>query len=193
MPDNDQSTKLNTIRELQGIKLTKIEKEVRHLSLLSGRYAEMTNAANQALGDKEMAVLMTNRMLASQLQVVYTGMKSVIRNVIEDIDGFVPTADSWHVKLLEQAAQPLDSSGRPALLKDRTRKHLDEMRKFRHMARNSYGVGLQLDRLIELSTVASEAFSWFKHDFNVFFNTLINAAAPTATAPPATAPAKPKP
>ena len=75
------------------------------------------------------------------IEGVYTGIETILKTIAGEIDGYVPTGEDWHAKLLEAMALPIDGL-RPPVLSATTHAMLNELRKFRHVARSNYGIDL---------------------------------------------------
>ena len=75
--------------------------------------------------------------VAMNLQSFYTGVERIFLLIAKSVDLSIPTGERWHQILMEQLATEIDTV-RPPLLRDTTRIELDELRRFRHVARSLY-------------------------------------------------------
>lgn len=75
------------------------------------------------------------------LSSFYNGVENILKRISKYHGIPLPTGDQWHVKLLDRFREPL-GSGLPALLSESLVPGLDMVRRFRHVARTSYGMEL---------------------------------------------------
>jgi hypothetical protein len=120
-------------------------------------------------GADETTHWMRRSATAFAVTAIYTGIESILKVIADDVDRHLPSGSDWHAELL--LAMSLEVPGtRPAVLSLETKRLLDELRKFRHAARNNYpldltdeGVFANLERLrramplVERDLVAFEA------------------------------------
>jgi hypothetical protein len=143
--------------------LVKLRKSVVGLK----NFENMLNTAVAQVADPDSALehfLLSGA--GAQIQSVYTGIEFVVRNILNEIDQALPSGDAWHKELLNQANSQVDL--RPPLISDSCYELLDSLRGFRHFIRNSYGVELSKNRVIELSKTAIQAVHEFDHDLVLF-------------------------
>jgi hypothetical protein len=79
--------------------------------------------------------------VAMNLQSFYTGAERIFLLIAREIDQYVPSGERWHLLLLEQMGSEVPSI-RPLLLDEDSRLALDELRRFRHVARSLYAYRL---------------------------------------------------
>jgi hypothetical protein len=79
-------------------------------------------------------------LLATAVEVIYTGMEETLRQLLKVTDKLLPTRDgSFHAALLAQARAAVDGpEGRPPILSLKTYELLNQLRAFRHFERNNY-------------------------------------------------------
>lgn len=104
------------------------------------------------------------------LQSCYQGIERCLELVARIVDGAAPSGDQWHHSLLTQMTAGLPGV-RPAVISEQTKERLDRLRRFRHVARHTYGFNLDvskvatlvedLPRTIDLSTRDLLAFADF--------------------------------
>lgn len=106
--------------------------------------------------------------LASGVEKIYSGCERVMAIIAADIDG-APLLhhDGWHAALLKRVAKPFAGT-RDAVISEQTYQTLDLLRSFRHRQRNSYGMMLDADIVVERAEQASSAFVLFRRDVAAF-------------------------
>lgn len=86
----------------------------------------------------------TNREIAaasSFLVQFYTGVENILKRISKYHGVAVPNGSGWHGEILERFRQPLQP-GLPALLHEGLFAELSAFRRFRHVARVTYGIEL---------------------------------------------------
>ncbi len=106
--------------------------------------------------------------VAMNLQSFYTGVERIFLLIARSIDLSIPTGERWHQLLMEQMATEIDTV-RPPLLRDSTRLELDELRRFRHVARSLYAFRLNADLVREVAARLSDVHRCFIEDCERFF------------------------
>jgi hypothetical protein len=106
--------------------------------------------------------------VAMNLQSFYTGVERIFLLIARSIDLSIPTGERWHQLLIEQMATEIDTV-RPSLLRDSTRLKLDELRRFRHVARSLYAFRLNADLVREVAVRLSDVHRCFVEDCERFF------------------------
>jgi hypothetical protein len=143
-------------------------------SLREIELAEVKKASDSIPGKRELLMQYSEAAIvdciqdsiAFKIHAVYTGLESIFQNIAKEIDGYVPSGDSWHKELLVLMANPLKD--RSAVITNETFLALSELRSFRHVIRSDYGAILDLSRVLELSDIASDALTSFTRDWKVF-------------------------
>ncbi len=77
--------------------------------------------------------------------------------VVEEADGRVPRGSEWHAALLREAAAP-GPNGRPPVIGAEAFELLDDLRRFRHVARHHYGLALDEEAVEENVAVCDACF-----------------------------------
>jgi hypothetical protein len=118
---------------------------------------------------EDQVVLETTLIYASASEKVYLGFERVMKIIVADIDGDpVKDRDGWHKALVRRLSEPyLDRRG--PVLSARTAELIDGLRSFRHRARNSYGIDLDLAAVAARAFDTIEAFGLFEDDVTRFF------------------------
>ncbi|MEA5620811.1 nucleotidyltransferase domain-containing protein, partial [Cronbergia sp. UHCC 0137] len=88
--------------------------------------------------------------LASYTCDFYTACERISERVAVSLDGGMPKTENWHEKLLLQMAD-VGGENRPPLWQGSLLLELNDYRKFRHLARHSYNIQLQSERVLELA------------------------------------------
>ena len=106
--------------------------------------------------------------LASGVEKIYTGCERVMQMIASEIDGSkISHGDGWHSSLLKRIANPFPGV-RDAVISEETYRALDQLRSFRHRERNSYGLVLDAEIVLERASQAKPAFDSFKGDVLAF-------------------------
>ena len=104
--------------------------------------------------------------LATNLQGIYTQSEAILKSSLQEIDAYVPTADSWHRDLLLQAS--IASDERPAIITGATRDDLSELLGFRHAVRNNYASKLRHADVFRNVAIAQTTVPAFVAEVEVF-------------------------
>ena len=106
----------------------------------AARAAEVAEAEEAARGrTTPLAAAPAARLRAGAVAAFYTGVEDLLRTVLEEVDGSVPTGADWHRNLLLQASVPLP--GRRSALIDAALLHeLDALWAMRHRVQQDYGL-----------------------------------------------------
>lgn len=86
-------------------------------------------------------------LLALRIHNIYNGMEQVWEDIALRVDGEKPGGDSTHAALLEQMMA--SSSRRPAMIAADELAAYDDLRRFRHLFRHSYGVDIRPTEVLE--------------------------------------------
>lgn len=106
--------------------------------------------------------------LASGIEKIYTGCERVMDMIAREIDGApVSHAEGWHASLLKRIANPFPGVREAAISED-TYAALDRLRSFRHRERNSYGLSLDPEIVVERAGEAKGAFTRFQANIVAF-------------------------
>ncbi|WP_414041588.1 hypothetical protein ACJU26_05885 [Acidithiobacillus sp. M4-SHS-6] len=105
---------------------------------------------------------------ASTIEKVYSGMERCLKMLAQDIDGYVPSGDSWHRDLLVQVAHPVPGIRDIPIISEDTLQALTVLKDFRHRERNLYGSDLVVDRVIDLAGKAQNGLEKLNRDLEIF-------------------------
>lgn len=90
--------------------------------------------------------------VAFNLHGFYSGVERLFELVARTLDGDIPAGDDWHRELIRRVGADLPGI-RPAVVGPASQAALDELRRFRHVARNVYAVNLIPERVGQLVQV----------------------------------------
>lgn len=114
--------------------------------------------------------------LAHGLTDLYTLAEKVFERIAQAFEGPPRPGPKWHAELLKRMA--LDIPGeRPPLLRPETLRELVELRKFRHLLRNVYGIRIDPARCAALAERFGPAAAAFREDVEAFLRFLDVLAA----------------
>lgn len=108
-----------------------------------------------------------NASLADGVSALYTGIESILETVGNEIDEYTPRGDASHADLVDGMA--IEVKGvRPAVLSDRTRDLMHEVRKFRHVVRHKYALQLRRRDVARNFALAKRLVPAFERDWRRF-------------------------
>jgi hypothetical protein len=106
--------------------------------------------------------------LASGVEKIYTGCERVMAMIASEIDGArVDHSEGWHISLLKRMAHPFPDV-RDAVISDECFRALDQLRAFRHRERNTYGLILDRDIVLERAVQTKAAFESLRSEVAAF-------------------------
>ncbi len=145
-----------------GNELGEIAQEAARLSLRLERVGlEHLEAGSQ--GEWEATLV-----CASAAEKIYTGCERVMARLASEVDS-VPVAHSegWHATLLRRMSHPFPQVRGP-IISAECHAVLDRLRAFRHRERNTYGINLDFDVVVERAREAVEGFALFRDEVRAF-------------------------
>lgn len=98
-----------------------------------------------------------SRFLGLAVHNVYNGIEQIFEDVAKELDGGKPKGDSTHADLLHLMA--VETPYRPAMIEMQDLDgpgSFDDLRRFRHVVRHSYGMELRETQVREKFTAATE-------------------------------------
>ena len=104
---------------------------------------------------------------ALRLHNFYTGCERIFKLIASEVNGGVSHELDWHKRLLTQVALEIDGI-RPAVISLLTRKHLEELLRFRHVVRNIYGFELEAERIEDLINLTAGIHPRFTKEIEKF-------------------------
>lgn len=142
--------------------LSDIAKEAELLSQSVDQYGNPPEDASEAWS------WITLQGFASGAEKVYSGCERVMQMIASDIDqAKVDHSEGWYRSLLKRMAHPYPDV-RDAVISPDCYKLLDMLRAFRHRERNSYGLALDREIVLERAAQAQEAFEMFRSEIAAF-------------------------
>ncbi len=108
--------------------------------------------------------------LGAMLHSFYSGVENILKRVASEVDGSVPSGESWHQELLGAMAR--ETERRPAVITEGTRGRLNEYLQFRHFFRNAYTFFLDWGRITGLVADAEETLRHFRAEVGEFLRRL---------------------
>ena len=116
--------------------------------------------------------------LAAGVENVYSGCERVMVLLAKTVDGEpVAKDDGWHRALLGRLAQPR-LGGRGPVITAELFHALDELRSFRHRRRNTYGLQLDRDKVVERARMAAPTVARFGAEVEAFLEEWSRTARP---------------
>lgn len=138
-------------------------------SLLSEAIAQHLSARPDPTS---LAAWMDLHVFASATEKVYTGCERVLARIAALIDGApLDRGEGWHVALLQRMANP-HADIRPAVISGACLTARNRLRAFRHRERNSYGLRLDPDIVLERAQEVEATLSRFHREVLAMFATL---------------------
>jgi hypothetical protein len=134
--------------------LKPLGEEVNHLEKLHKKISE-----NGFPEDQEDSWIVLTAMAAS-VEKCYSNIEKILKNLLQELDGSIPSSQDWHRQLIERAASP-GPHGRPSLLTEDQTKVLHDLRSFRHRERNAYIPHLDPDIVLEKASITINAVDSF--------------------------------
>ena len=113
--------------------------------------------------------------VAVNLQHFYTSLETIFKRVAKELEGDLPSGESWYQELLEQMFIEIEDI-RPPLFSNNIKKELDELRRFRHVVRHGYEYDLDWDKINPLVKTLEKIIPRIKEDIHEFNSFLLNTA-----------------
>jgi hypothetical protein len=135
------------------------------------RAAEAADLKSLSGGDPVQRWISTTSR-ASAVESLFTGMERVLKRILSIMgeDVFEAKQDrshhQFHRQLIAQSA--ISYRARPPVISTGLRDKMDELRKFRHFERNSYGHSLESDRVTDVVDLAIATTDMFERELRVF-------------------------
>lgn len=143
-------------------KLADLRKEFDNLIAIEAEVIPALDASPSAVARSAKSILRS-----SGIEGIYTGIEGVLKEIVTTMDEAIPAAgDSWHARLLAQAA--LRTDAREAIVSEETYKALDRLRSFRHLERNVYRHALRPEGVDENFDLMRKVFDDVHDDIRTF-------------------------
>lgn len=144
--------------------LLEIQAEVNHLS----SYLNHIDHQNLPTDDQER--WKSALICASATEKIYTGCERVMARLAAEIDkSHVMHVDGWHISLLRRMANPYPGV-RGVIISNVCYLALDKLRSFRHRERNTYGINLDYEIVVERASESVITFANFRNEIKTFFS-----------------------
>ena len=101
------------------------------------------------------------------MEGVYSGLEAILRIIADEVDKGVPSGTAWHALLLEVMVTSKEGV-RPQVLSEETFALLDQLRRFRHVARNNYALDLDEESIDRNLTAMRAVLPLFERDLRTF-------------------------
>jgi hypothetical protein len=137
------------------------------LELAKRELASLAAAEAGLAGDAASLAWSLKALRAFTVQNVYSGIERILRTVVERVDGRAFSGSDWHASLLAEAAS-VKPEVRPAVLGAETLRLLDQLRRFRHVARHHYGVRLDEEGVEDNLALTRRVLPLFEADLAAF-------------------------
>lgn len=106
--------------------------------------------------------------VAAAVEKIYSGCERVMLLIAKGVDGApIDKADGWHRTLLDRLSNSFPNI-RDAVLSAECRDGLDRFRSFRHRVRNSYGIDLDPEIVLERAAELSPVLEAFRREILAF-------------------------
>ena len=137
--------------------------------------AEQSNLKDLAAGDM-VARWVAKTARASAVESLFTGMEAILKTILGVLNEQVYQTKGkneqhqFHTQLIAQAALGTDT--RPPLISNDLRLKLDQLRKFRHVERNTYGHSLDGERVEDVVATAFDTSRQFQLEITDFLSAM---------------------
>ncbi len=110
--------------------------------------------------------------LATLLHSFYSGIENSLKRVAIEIDGGVPSGDSWHRQLLTGMTKATNL--RPPVLSEQLFETLSEYLAFRHFFRQAYSFHFDWSKMSGLVLNTERTMKRFETEIDLFLNSLLD-------------------
>lgn len=142
------------------IDFKKLDNESSHLDNL----AQRVSSEGWPKDPQDSWIMLTA--MAASIERCYSGSERIIKNLLQELDGSIPSSNDWHRQLIDRAAS-VGPYGRPPLFDGPLAKILHDLRSFRHRERNSYMNDLDPAIVLEKAGVMVIAVQSFRDCINL--------------------------
>lgn len=145
-----------------GNELAEIAQEAARLSL------RLERVGTERLPTGSQAEWEAMLVCASAAEKIYTGCERVMARLASEVDGVpVVHSEGWHGALLRRMSHPFPDARGP-IISGPCHGVLDRLRAFRHRERNTYGINLDFNIVVERAREAVEGFGLFRDEVRAF-------------------------
>ena len=126
------------------------------LEIGEGKKSQKNIQAMKDVLDSENLSWTEGRLLALTVHNLYNGVEQILEDIAKVSDDFDPSSASSHADLISLMATK--TRRRPAILTPELFAILDDLRKFRHVMRHSYGNPITADEVVEKFDLFQRSF-----------------------------------
>lgn len=94
--------------------------------------------------------------MAASIEKCYSGTERILKNLLQELDGSIPSSHDWHRQLIDRAGS-VGPHGRPPLFNDELSKTFHDLRSFRHRERNAYMHDLDPEIVLKKASITVRA------------------------------------
>lgn len=160
-----QKKRGNKIRRL----VVQLENDIKTSLNLAKEADEFAEKANQFQAESKNPYIYA---VAMTLQHFYTSLETAFKRVTKELEGDIPSGESWHRDLLELMFLEIEGV-RPPLLSSAIKDDLDKLRRFRHVVRHGYEYELDWSQMLPLIESLNKITKQIKEDFAEFKSFLL--------------------
>lgn len=143
-----------------------LQAEVRDdLQAIKDAYAALNEASQRKL-DNDTAII-----VSYYLHVIYGLFENLFTRIATLFGNRISDQAQWHSQLLRRMTLEVEGV-RPRVINDEAYRHLDELRRFRHLFRNAYLLRFDLDRLALVLRDAQQLEQLYERELETFLNVL---------------------
>jgi hypothetical protein len=108
--------------------------------------------------------------VAAAVEKIYSGMERILLLLARHVDGApIDKTDAWHASLLNRMANPFPGVRGP-VISTNGKIGLDRLRSFRHRVRNSYGIALDAEIVLDRAGELAEILAGFHREVSDFLS-----------------------
>jgi hypothetical protein len=139
----------------------KIHLGLEELALVHEKFKPLISIPSDAVvGDMETAAA------CAMLHSLYTEIEKILKLIVREWDGKLPSSDSWHKDLLNQMS--VATVDRPAVLSAGLVELLSEFLAFRHLFRGASIALMRWEKLAPLIAKVDRAYEWSRAEIGAF-------------------------
>lgn len=135
--------------------ILKIEFEISQIDKLIDETSPLLKLANIKIPD-----MVETAALGLFLQSFYNGIENIIKFIIKEKDGKLPSGDKWHKELLDLCFEK--TSDQKQLFSEDLKIILDDYLSFRHFIRNTYTFRIKWERMENLILNIDKNWNYIK-------------------------------
>lgn len=98
---------------------------------------------------------------------IYSGIESILKDILKYLDGHLPTGSDWQSKLLVRAQNP-NPGTREAIIHEKTARSLNDLKGFRHIFRGAYQSSLRPEMVLSMARQTLKVIPTVIREVDVF-------------------------